>query len=248
MQQAHLSRRVPGGLALLAALILALLVVTPAFAATPAVTSIAPSSGPSAGGTAITITGTGLTGTTAVKFGTVDATSFANVTDTTVTAVAPAHVAGTVNVIVTNADGSSAIVAGDLFTFVDSPTVTVHASGLFSVSEAPNPLLGWTLSLRVRREGGVQGWQRLVRDALEPLPLASVFSWEQQQPHLNIVQQLPTAPREALARLGDYPITLTFTATRMIVSERNGDRFVNLLEQPLRGPSPAAQQAEQHAR
>ena len=124
MQQTHLSRRVPGGLALLAALILALLVVTPAFAATPAVTSIAPSSGPSAGGTAITITGTGLTGTTAVKFGTVDATSFANVTDTTVTAVAPAHVAGAVNVIVTNADGSSAIVVGDLFTFVDSPTVT----------------------------------------------------------------------------------------------------------------------------
>lgn len=124
MQQAHLSRRVPGGLALLAALILALLVVTPAFAATPAVTSIAPSSGSSAGGTAITITGTGLTGTTAVKFGTVDATSFANVTDTSVTAVAPAHVAGAVNVIVTNADGSSAIVAGDLFTFVDVPTVT----------------------------------------------------------------------------------------------------------------------------
>ncbi len=131
---------------------------------------------------------------------------------------------------------------------LDSPIVAVHASGLFSFSEAPNPLLGWTLSLRVRREGGVQGWQRLVRDALEPLPLASVFSWEQQQPHLNIVQQLPTPPREALARLGDYPATLTFTATRMIVSERNGDRFVNLLEQPLRGSSPAAQQAEQHAR
>lgn len=39
---------------------------------------------------------------------------------------------------------------------LDRPTVAVHASGLFSFSEAPNSLLGWTLSLRVRREGGVQ--------------------------------------------------------------------------------------------
>ena len=131
---------------------------------------------------------------------------------------------------------------------LDGPIIAVHASGLFSFSEAPNPLFGWTLSVRVRREGGVQGWQRLVRDALEPLPLASVFSWEQQQPHLNIVQQLPTPPREALARLADRTDALTFTATRMVVSERNGDSFVNLLEQPLRGSSPAAQQAEQHAR
>ena len=124
MQQADLSRRVPGGLALLAALILALLVVTPAFAATPTVTSIAPTSGSSAGGTAITITGTGLTGTTAVKFGTVAAASFVFVNDTTVTAVAPPHVAGVANVIVSVGVDDSPVVTGDEFTFVDAPTVT----------------------------------------------------------------------------------------------------------------------------
>ncbi len=120
----------------------------------------------------------------------------------------------------------------------DRPAVTVHASGLFSFSEAPNPLLGWTLSLRVRREGGVQGWQHLVREALKPLPLAAVFSWEQQQPHLNILQHLPVPPREALAQLADHPDTLAFTANRMVVSERVGDTFVNWLEQPLHGVPP----------
>ena len=124
MQQAQLSRRVPGALVLLSALILALLVVRPAFAATPTVTSVSPSSGPTAGGTVVTITGTGLTGTTGVKFGTVAATSFTFVNDTTVTAVAPAHVAGAADVQVTDDEGVSPVVAGDVFTFVDSPTVT----------------------------------------------------------------------------------------------------------------------------
>ena len=131
---------------------------------------------------------------------------------------------------------------------LDSPIVAVHASGLFSFSESPNPLLGWTLSLRVRREGGVQGWQRLVRDALQPLPLASVFSWEQQQPHMNVLQHLPVPPREVLAQLADHGEPLAFTATRMVVSERVGDNFVNWLEQPLRGTAPFAQLVAPHTR
>ena len=46
------------------------------YAAAPTVTAVSPTSGPAAGGTAVTITGTDFTGATAVDFGTTAATSF----------------------------------------------------------------------------------------------------------------------------------------------------------------------------
>src|ERR1019366_7947378 len=66
-------------------------VVVPA----PAVTSISPSSGPTTGGTTVTITGTNFTGATKVGFGAVAATSFTVVSSTEITAVSPAQAAGT---------------------------------------------------------------------------------------------------------------------------------------------------------
>ena len=118
---------------------------------------------------------------------------------------------------------------------LDGPQIEVHASGLFSFSDEPDPLAGWSLSLRVRREGPVQGWQRIVRDALAPLPLAPVFSWQEQQPHMVLLRHLPLPPSEVLAGLADRRCALAFTATRVVVSERVGDEFTNHLEQPLRG-------------
>jgi uncharacterized protein (TIGR03437 family) len=59
------------------------------YAAAPAVTSISPASGPVAGGTTVTITGTALTGASSVTFGGVQAQSFSVVNDTTITAVTP---------------------------------------------------------------------------------------------------------------------------------------------------------------
>ena len=46
------------------------------YVAAPTVTEVKPSSGPTAGGTSVTITGTNLTGATAVKFGSTNAASF----------------------------------------------------------------------------------------------------------------------------------------------------------------------------
>ncbi len=60
----------------------------------PRVTSLTPLSGPSAGGTAVTLTGTGFTGTTAVSFGSQPANSFTVSSDTQIVATAPANVAG----------------------------------------------------------------------------------------------------------------------------------------------------------
>src|SRR5208337_4546930 len=56
----------------------------------PAVTSISPAAGPLAGGTTVTITGTGFTGATAVTFGTTAATSYVVNSATSITAVSPA--------------------------------------------------------------------------------------------------------------------------------------------------------------
>ena len=75
----------------------------------------------------MTITGTNFTGTTAVYFGTTVATSFTLGSDTSLTAVAPLHVAGTVDVLViTSYGGGSSSSAADQFTYLAgaAPTVT----------------------------------------------------------------------------------------------------------------------------
>jgi IPT/TIG domain-containing protein len=67
---------------------------------------ISPNQGSSGGGTLVTITGTNLTGTTAVRFGTRSATSVTVVSPTQVTAVSPAG-SGAVDVTVTTPGGTS---------------------------------------------------------------------------------------------------------------------------------------------
>jgi hypothetical protein len=94
---------------------------TPAYP--PVVTGVSPSSGPAAGGTLVTITGTSFTGATAVDFGTKPATSVTVVNDTTITADSPAGT-GTVDVNVTTPVGTSATSPADQFTYVVAPTVT----------------------------------------------------------------------------------------------------------------------------
>jgi hypothetical protein len=75
--------------------------------AVPAVTTLSPSSGPVAGGTSVTITGTAFTGATAVEFGSIAATSFTVNSATSITAKAPAGTSGMVKVTVTTPYGTS---------------------------------------------------------------------------------------------------------------------------------------------
>lgn len=93
----------------------------------PAITSVSPTSGTTAGGTTVTITGTHIGNASAVKFGLTNATSFIQVSETSITAIAPAHVAGTIDITVTNPGGTSATSAADQYTFVTpiaAPTIT----------------------------------------------------------------------------------------------------------------------------
>ena len=89
----------------------------------PAVTGISPSSGSTAGGDSISITGTGFTGATAVSFGGTPATSFTVTSDAMITAVSPAGSAGLVDITVTSSAGTSATATADAFTYV-APEIT----------------------------------------------------------------------------------------------------------------------------
>ena len=92
-------------------------VFTYSASAPPAVTSISPASGPAAGGTVVTVTGTSLSAATGVTFGGTPATSF-SCTATSCTATAPAEAAGTVDVTVTTAGGTSATSGADHYAYL----------------------------------------------------------------------------------------------------------------------------------
>jgi uncharacterized protein YhjY with autotransporter beta-barrel domain len=97
------------------------------YAAAPAVLSVSPTTGPAAGGTTVTLTGSGFTGVTAVTFGTAPATSFTVVNASRITAVSPAG-AGVVDILVTGPGGPSGARAADHFTYTGSvPTPTITA-------------------------------------------------------------------------------------------------------------------------
>ncbi|MFI8182881.1 IPT/TIG domain-containing protein, partial [Actinacidiphila glaucinigra] len=87
----------------------------------PVLVSVSPTQGPSAGGTTVTLTGTDLSGATAVGFGATPATSYTVDSPTQITAVAPAGT-GTVPVTVTTPGGTSNSVG---YSYVGSPVLTL---------------------------------------------------------------------------------------------------------------------------
>lgn len=89
----------------------------------PTVSSIAPTTGPTSGGTSVVITGTNFRGTSSVKFGSTEATYSIDST-TKITAVAPAGT-GAQNVTVTTPGTTGGTNTGtNTFTYVGAPTVT----------------------------------------------------------------------------------------------------------------------------
>jgi hypothetical protein len=90
---------------------------------TPTVTKLAPKAGLAAGGTSVTITGTGFTGASAVSFGSTAAASFKVNSSTSITAVSPAGTSGSIDVTVTVPGGTSATSSADLFKY-KPPTIT----------------------------------------------------------------------------------------------------------------------------
>ncbi|PBC69736.1 IPT/TIG domain-containing protein [Streptomyces sp. TLI_235] len=95
-------------------------IATVLLASPPTLSSLTPGQGPAGGGTIVTLTGTNLTGASAVTFGSTAATSYTVVSPSQITATAPAG-SGTVQVKVTTADGTS---NGLSFTYVPAPALS----------------------------------------------------------------------------------------------------------------------------
>jgi RHS repeat-associated protein len=107
------------------------------YTAGPSVTSISPTTGPTAGGTIVIINGTNFTGATAVKFGTTNATSFTVNSSIKITATSPSHTAGTVDITVTTLNGTSSTSSADQFIYTSVPVV-------YGISPTSGPTAGNT--------------------------------------------------------------------------------------------------------
>jgi hypothetical protein len=89
----------------------------------PAVTGISPATGSKAGGTVVTITGTGFVPGSIVTFGLQRATSATVTSSTSITAVAPAAGPGAIPVRVSTPVGLSPVTLADSFVYDDQPHV-----------------------------------------------------------------------------------------------------------------------------
>ncbi|HEX6882807.1 MAG TPA: IPT/TIG domain-containing protein [Planctomycetota bacterium] len=100
--------------------------------ARPTLTAVTPSSGPGAGGTSVTLTGSGFQadapGTNAVTFGGVPATAVSVVSDTALTCLTPPGPEGTsVDVVVSNANGTGTLFGGFAYATPAAPAVVALA-------------------------------------------------------------------------------------------------------------------------
>jgi plastocyanin len=104
----------------------------------PTISGIAPGSGSTSGGTVVTISGANFRSGATVKFGGVSATNVTVASATSITATAPAHAAGKVDVVVTNADATTATLAQSFTYGLPAPAIT-------NLSPATGPTNGGTL-------------------------------------------------------------------------------------------------------
>ena len=128
------------------------------YLAQPTVSSVSPNSGSTAGGTAVTITGTNFAAGATVTFGSAAATGVTVVNGTTITATTPAHAAGAVTVMVTVNGQSGSLATG--FTYngtvaigfaqvaaavPQSPTATVNVTypGAQTAGDLNIVVVGW---------------------------------------------------------------------------------------------------------
>lgn len=105
----------------------------------PVITGVTPPSGPPAGGTNVTIAGSGFQPAATVTFGGTAATNVVVVNSTTMTATTPAHSAGAVAVVVTNFDTTSGTLANG-FTY-STPGPPAAPTGVVATAQEPTTVM-----------------------------------------------------------------------------------------------------------
>ncbi len=114
----------------------------------PTITKVEPAQGTTAGGTAVKITGTNLTGASSVKFGAAEATGVKVESPSEIVATSPAG-SGPVNVTVTTPGGTSATSPADEYTYIAPPSVE-------SITPNQGPTAGGT-PVTIKGTGFVEG-------------------------------------------------------------------------------------------
>jgi DNA-binding beta-propeller fold protein YncE len=111
----------------------------------PTVAGVVPKQGAAAGGAAVAITGTNFSRASTVKFGATPARSVTYNSPTSLTATSPAG-SGTVDVRVTNYNGTSPASGSDRFNYVPAPSPTTGDSGSSKATTTgvPAPVLAKT--------------------------------------------------------------------------------------------------------
>lgn len=161
----------------------------------PAIASVLPASGPTAGGTNVTIIGTALSGATSVTVGGIPATGVAVVNATTVMATTPAGAAGTVDVQITTPGGTAT--AAGAFTYIPPPPRFPPGP---PVDVVVTPTLG----------GALVAWKPPVDSGTDALSLYAVRSWPG-----GPVCQVPASVTSCQVRDLDPAIDYYFTVVAM---------------------------------
>lgn len=154
----------------------------------PAVTSISPISGTTAGGTSVTISGTAFTGATGVTIGGNTPTGITVVSATEITATTPAHAAGATNVVVTTPNGTGTLTNGYLYVAI---AFAPPAGAL------PSGTVGASYSQTIAASGGTAPYTYSVTPGSLPAGLSLNAS-------TGVISGIPTAA-------GSYTPSITVT-------------------------------------
>ncbi len=160
----------------------------------PTLTSVSPNSGSSAGGTAITIDGTGFLSATGATVGGAALTNFTVVNDTTITGTTSAGGAGLDDVVVITAAGNATLSNG--FTFVAAPAgappVTPAATGNVVINDET---AGDTLTLVQTNATATVGDVTYILGNQAPVTLTGVitFTFNGNGGNDTMIVQFPTA-------------------------------------------------------
>jgi IPT/TIG domain len=223
---------------------------------TPKVTGISPSSGLSAGGTLVTITGTGFTGATKVDFGKTPASGLVVQNDTTIIVHSPAGT-GVTHVSVITPDGTSATSTADLFTYTAAVTV-IAAPRVISLArfgfhmQPTTVVLTFSSALDAARAADVNNYQILTMGGIARNAAlaghitrvkAAVYNPATLTVTLHTAQRLDIHKRYRLTVRGAIPNGLKGATGIPLVGRGNGPAATNyvavLTGKLLAGPAPA---------
>lgn len=116
---------------------------------------------------------------------------------------------------------------------VAGPAVTIRTGRLFAFSDEPHPANGYLLAADVPHDDLLREWHDAVVDAVAHLGLAPVYGWAETRTHLHVARHLDRCPSEVLERIAQPVSSVTFEAARLVVSFRDGERFIEVLNRLL---------------